>query len=70
MQAVAEIIAAFVTAIAAAAFAQFGVILDPPEHASQAPEVHRTVTSAPAARSEPVSALQSTDCPEHRVKTA
>jgi hypothetical protein len=71
MQAVAEFIAAIITALAAAAFAQFGVMLDPPAHGSQGPEVQRTVSSQPAPRTEAISdSAPDTGCPEHRVNAA
>lgn len=43
MQAVLDIFCAFVVALAAAAFAQFGVQAAPKTEAAEAPEVRRTV---------------------------
>jgi hypothetical protein len=71
MQAVCEIIAAFVTALASAAFAQFGVALEAPAEKTTPPEVRRTVTAAPAAETKNVCVRPNQrDCPERRVKAA
>jgi hypothetical protein len=70
MQSVCEIIAAFVTALGAAAFSHFGVTLEP-QVRPERPEVRKTAAVAPPVKT-PVVYVRANaiDCPEHRVKAA
>lgn len=61
MQLVAEFIAALVTSLAVAVFAQFGIDLRPAEKPAE-PEVHRTVEREPALAEATFTAARTDEC--------
>jgi hypothetical protein len=62
MHALVEFIASLVAALAAAAFAQFGIDLQPSEQKTEDREVRRTDQRQPAEKTDAVFVRSTTDC--------
>ena len=62
MHALIELIATLIAALTAAAFAQFGIDLQPSDNQPEAREVRRTDQRAPASKTDAVFVRTSQDC--------
>lgn len=62
MHALVELVASLIAALAAAAFAQFGVDLQPSEKREEDREVRRTDQREPAAKTDAVFIRSTADC--------